>query len=491
MTPRPGALLLPLALLAALVLAACSGGSEATPTAPALTASPEVAASPSATARPEATTRAPFVLPTPSPTARPPVARSGAWLIDVASGDAILLTARDEDGWVSRASFDADGAAVIDIWRDDGPLTVRVGLDGHELGVDSPAHGCHQIDDDTIAVTLPGLDGPQEFEGVTCGVISPDRRLMTYRIDAGTVQTDRGFEVPSWDQWVIDLSTGERTLLRSAMRHCGGCDTGVPVAWSPSSRYVAVPELLWPGDVFLADTLTGSTRLISEVDDATYRPYQPVWASNTDRLVYPAAGGGTVYEDLEAGTRRVIAGLPWPASFDPSARYLYSPAWPLSGQGASTTVVFDIVSGTTYSSDGVPASGNLWGGTAIAVAGLGPGGAEGFATALESAPNCRGTSITVSRPNDVEVAPVCIDNAWVATLSPDGTQVALARRGTEVGPDARGTWVSGRFDLVVYDLETRVTRVIATELYSSTTPGFTWNEAGTHVLFRWPGVLGL
>lgn len=466
--------------------------SSVSPTSPAPVAPP--AGPPAGTPTPSptpssgVTTRPPFVLPPPEPGPLPRVATWGAWLVDIDGGAATLLSEERAGQLVLETSFDEDGLPVVRFSDRNESWNVRFDLDGNELGVQAPVFGCEQLDEDTVAVEWSAGEF-RKFEGVTCGRRSPDGWLMTYRLDAGDVEVEGRFTVPTWDQWLIDLVSGERTLLREGMRHCGGCDTGYGEQWSPSGAYVVLPELLWPGEVYLADVETGEIRLISFVEPATYRRYRPLWAPDGDRLVYPAADGGTVYEDLEAGTR-VELDLAWPAAFDPSGRYLYSPAWWLRevAQAAETTV-FDTVTGEIAGIRAGDARVDLvLGASNIPVAGLGEGGGAGFAAALEGVEGCAGTTVYAADGTNL----LCVPNATSATFSPDGRRVALAvRHATEVPLDASNPWLPGRFAVVVVDVETGAARIVADDLYSSSAPGIVWNEAGTHLLLRWPGVLGV
>lgn len=402
-------------------------------------------------------------------------ANSGAWLVEVATGAATLLAPDSSGDTILRSSFigglptieAADGAAL---WR------ATFDLAGHPIEVRDPASGCEPLEDGAIRVRVPGSEGPRTFEDVTCGPISPDGRLLTYGLPAESIELPNGFILPTWDQWLIDLTTDERTLLRASMRHCGGCDTGFSSTWSPSSRYVTLPELTSPGDVFLADSVSGTVRQINLVEAATYRPYQPWWAATRDRLVYPAGGGGTIFEDLETGRRLDLPHVAWPAAFDPSGRYLYSPAWWLSGtwDGGDTTV-FEAVTGAVVATlPGRVVPGLLWGGTSIPVAAFGAAADGGVAAALEGAPDCEGT--TLYSPTLDE--PVCFPSTTSATFSPDGSQLALARS-------------PGQFDLVIVDVETGEARLVAEDLHGRQPSGFTWNDTGTHIIVRWPDWLGL
>jgi len=445
---------------------------------------------PSPTPSSGVTTRPPFVLPPPEPGPLPTVATWGAWLVDIDGGAATLLSEERAGQLVLETSFDEDGLPVVRFSNRNESWNVRFDLEGNELGVQVPVLGCEQLDEGTVAVDGPGSGAPRKFEGMTCGPRSPDGRLMTYRLDAGEVEVEGRFTVPTWDQWLIDVVSGERTLLREGMRHCGGCDTGYGEQWSSSGAYVLLPELLWPSEVYLANVATGETRSISLVEPATYRNYQPLWAPDGDQLVYPAADGGTVYEDLDAATRAELD-LAWPAAFDPSGRYLYSPAWWLSevGQAAETTV-FDTVTGEIAGvrAGQAPQAGVVWGASDIPIAGLGEGGGASFATALIGVGGCAGTTVYAADGTNL----LCVPDGTSATFSPDGTRVALTVRHRDAEAlGASNPWLPGRFALVMVDVETGAARIVANDLYSSSAPGIVWNDVGTHLLLRWPGVLGV
>jgi hypothetical protein len=466
-------------LVISALAAACTDTAEQTPTP-----APSVAttALPSETTSPEPATTG-TAEPSASPTSVPAtateaatpgtlpasVAASGVWLVDVAGGEATLLSAGREELLVLEASFDADGRPLVEYSDREQSWRVSYGLDGSERASEA-GRDCVELDEERVEVreTWDEDRGSRVVSGVRCGVRSPDGRLMVYRVDTGDVEVERGIVVPTWDEWMVDLVGGSRTLLREGMRSCGGCDTGYLERWSPSGRYVVLPEVLWPGEVYLADILTGETRLISEVEAATYRRYQPFWAPDGDRLIYPAGNGGTVYEDLFEGSRVELDDLAWPAAFDPSGRYLYSPAWQTGERGAvAETVVFDTATGEVA---GVRAGDGraelIWGATEVPVAGAG----EGFVAALEGVDGCDG--VTIYRADGSVSA--CVEGG-AATIAPDGSAVAMLQRG----------------DLVVVDIETGAVRVVATGLSTRAVPDFVWSEEGRHLLIRWPNYWGL
>ena len=73
-----------------------------------------------------------------------------------------------------------------------------------------------------------------------------------------------------------------------------------------------------------------------------------------------------------------------------------------------------------------------------------------------------------------------------------GRQPDRAREArNEVGLQPRSEWLPGRFDLVIYEVATGATRVVAQHLYSATLPSLVLNDAGTRLLFRWPDWLGV
>jgi hypothetical protein len=114
---------------------------------------------------------------------------------------------------------------------------------------------------------------------------------------------------------------------------------------------------------------------------------------------------------------------------------------------------------------------------------------DSFAAALEDAASCQGTALYVAIR---QVA--CVAGATGAEFSPDGTKVALARNTGKTGPiQAPGYSAvsSNQFDIVLVDVATGAERVVAHGAVGEEHPLISWNQAGTHVLVRWPASYGL
>lgn len=476
--------LTPLALLVALTLAACTSDSAATPTTEATpTIEPSPAATTEATAPPEVTATA-------TATATPVVgieAPATVWLIDTRTAEVHTL-AEDREHFPWRTEFNADGYAVVRYADRGEPPHRAFDLDGQLATEEIPVAPCTRLDDETITVNGNRIDAPSEGE-LQCGLVSPDERWMTYRSRVQTALVGGANRIQSWDQSVLDLETGESRLVQAELRHCGGCDGIFGPFWSPSGRYLVLAELIARGEVYLADLEAETVRSIGSVDGASILQ-RPNWAPDGDRILYPDGTGHTVFEDLEAGTRVVLDTLPWPANFDPTGRYLYSPAWDTRRDGAAApeTTVLDAAT--------------------LAEVGIRPGGApgdllyrapgtpvmgtdSGFVAALEAAPGCRGTMIYRADGNPLD----CIEQGTGAVFSPDGTRVAVAVQTGFTTESVSGPgYRSGNariFDIVLVDVASGTIEILATDALSNAAPLIIWNDEGTHILVRWPAAWGL
>lgn len=331
---------------------------------------------------------------------------------------------------------------------------------------------CKRID-----VLVAEIDA-QRYE-VNCGSFSPDGNRMLYNVDVGTFATPTGYIAPVWDQWLIDLRSGQRTLLQQGLRSCGGCDGFYPPQWSPSGRYVIYAELYSGADggsVFLSDTERGTTRRIAAGPSYMQMGYEPDWATNTDLLLRPGDSGGSVVEDLTTARVNSLAMLTWPARFDATAHLAYSPAGaPPKAGGVSTRVVsLDGILVATLPG-AVP---NIYGYRGETHGFRVFGTADGVAATLESVTGCSGT--VIYHPH-LPPAGRCIPAATGAVFSPSLGSVAFSRKAHDPVPGHFALW-----DIVLVDPRTGVERVLARDAGSDAPPLITWGESGFHVLVHWP-----
>lgn len=389
-----------------------------------------------ATQVPATTAPAPTAAPTSSPTpaASPEADVEAAWLVDVRGGSVRKLA--ETTRFIINAGFHSSGTELalgVAEGEQDTLWLQRFDLSGRRIerlpwaGSPYRPRPCMEIRSIWGGPPAPGDPptlvevGDRRFEGVSCGPISPNGRWMTYFV--WSTQASAG--PPSqFDQWAIDLTTGERRLLQQGLRYCGGCDSVPGPKWSASSRYLYFSDVVAGGDrFFLADVLAGSARQLS--GHTTRGPFDvPEWSPVADLILYSNESGGTVMEDLAAGSSATLSDMPWPAAFDPSGTYVHSPGWVDDEAAGRMTVVFDVGSGRIAAS--LP-------GQPMARSFVGVGGpparawpivatSDGFVAALQGVPNCEGTGI-YSR----SVLVTCVARASRPVISPDGTKVALAR----------------------------------------------------------------
>jgi hypothetical protein len=308
---------------------------------------------------------------------------------------------------------------------------------------------------------------------------------MLYAIDAEPVAVTDDYEVPAWDQWLINLETGDRTLLRERMRHCGGCDGRFGPEWSADSQFVFFSELYAPGDVLLTNTSTLETRAIGSAEGATDITQKPVWSASGSRLLHPGPAGSAILEDLATAETLDLGDLPWPAAFDPTDRYVYSPAARFNPADPTEVTIVDLSTLEVVAMlPGLIDSLLIWGAGGPPVVGVD----RGLVAALRKTPNCRGT--VVYRAG--EASEICVEGGYGAIFSPDASRVAIAVQRELVsltyldfgGP----AW---RTDIVIVDLATGDLRTVAEAAYSNHPPDMTWNDAGTHILIRWPASYGI
>jgi hypothetical protein len=400
------------------------------------------------------------------------------WLVDVSAGTSITLL--ESNSRIADAWFDEAGNAVVRQWSDGTATDTTYDLAGVERSRDAP--------DPYRCVTLPNgaieVDG-RPFADLPCGLVSPDGRWMLYAIDAEPVAVTDDYEVPAWDQWLINLNTGDRMLLHERMRHCGGCDGRFGPEWAADSRFVFFSELYAPGDVFLTNTSTLETRAIGSAGGATDITQKPVWSASGSRLLHPGPEGSAILEDLATGETLDLGDLPWPAAFDPTGRYVYSPAARFNPADPTEVTIVDLSTLEVVATlPGLIDSLLIWGAGGPPVIGVD----GGFVASLQKTPNCRGT--VVYRAG--EAHEICVEDGYGAVFSPDASRVAIAVQRELVSLsylDLGGpAW---RTDIVVVDLATGDLRTVAEAAYSSQPPDITWNEAGTHILVRWPASYGI
>jgi DNA-binding CsgD family transcriptional regulator len=380
-----------------------------------------------------------------------------------------LMEMYDDSMW--DAGFTVDGDSVIARWGG----SAEIGFDGTVL-----AEGvmCEDVGDSVMI-------GGREYADIECGDISPNRRWMLYE-----ERVNDGFSITG-DAWLLEIATGERVLVHEDLVHCGGCDWGVGHSWSPSGTFILLAEFGGGGRLFLTDTQDMNTELISS--EGGGRDRQPDWSPAGDQLLI-ASGGMSAVIDAGSGARRELP-IPWPARWDVTGTYFYSPAWPVPG-GVQTTiydagsaVVVDII-------EGMPSETAFWNGTRN-VAAI-PGG--GYTAVLENVPGCNGTTIH----STLRDSPGCLETAFGAAVAPGGELVAVAllrQWGTGLYRTPRSDHPRplARYDIVIVDVATGAPRVVGSgygaeyrgEESGPYPPSITWNESGSHFIVRWPATYGI
>jgi hypothetical protein len=416
------------------------------------TAAASVATAPNDTPTPSPTPTEPGPMATPS---GPVEAPSTVQLVDVATVDVTTLYV-NLDATVYSVEFEGAGVRLRA-----GQETFEFDFDGDPVSVDpdheSPFETCVEL----------GMGG-----SIVCGSLSPNGSWLTYAVDAGTVTIANGAVLPAWDQWAMNVETGQPRLLQEGLVHCGGCDWFHGPRWSPSSRYVAFSEYRGEERRFLADVTTAETR---QIGTGSGRDEAPVWSRAADLLLYrESPGGPTILEDLPAGTTRVLD-LTWPATFDESGAFIYSPAWieDPSAPGAPETTLVGVVSGAASSRlPGAPPRNFLWtDGRAVADT------PAGLVAALQYAESCDGTAVYLEG-----ALATCVVHGAEGQIGSDGS-VAVARQ----------TGIFGRmnvYDIDIVGPEGQVETVVTGAL-SYHAPLMKWNAEGTHLLVQWPRFVGL
>jgi len=383
-----------------------------------------------------------------------------AWLADLESGE-LHEVYEDEDLAVWSARFEADDVVILNgtaVGRDGQPVTAEV------------APLCIPADE------LATLDGVEVSGWSSCAYVGPSGRYATYGVDAGEHEHPGGHRTPMWDQWVLDLETGERWLAQAGIVDCGGCDGAFGMTWSPDGRFFAIGDLGGPDRVFLVDTEARTTRLVAH---GTQHQHKPAWSPNVPgQLLVRGEDGAALLLDEVAGTEETLP-LAWPARFDPTGQLIYSPA----GDGVSDgpTLIYDLRRGAIVAElSGVPDWSFLWNGDAAVV-----GTDEGFVAAIPGG-ECEGTA--VYRSSEVGQ---CIEGALGAVPSNDGRRVAYSLATDEVVSDPRrGTFTV--YEVVVFDEATASEIVVAERVVSGPLPPrLIWNDGGDLLLIIAPHFAGI
>jgi hypothetical protein len=199
-----------------------------------------------------------------------------------------------------------------------------------------------------------------------------------------------------------------------------------------------------------------------------------------DQLVYASGQGLTIFEDVATGTTAELKDLPWPARFDASGRYLYTPSYGSAprGQPLTSTTIFDVQNRRVAATlPGVPPYQNLYLDFVPVTGTLG-----GFAAALQGAPGCDGTALYA----DSRLVK-CIVGGVGPSFSPNGRWLALARR---TGGDV--DYGRAIYDILLVDAATGAERVLASGAVGHNPyplPSL-WNATSTHLLVCWPFAYG-
>ena len=390
------------------------------------------------------------------PSATAPVVVPSTWqLVDLTDGHVATLYESDkETAW---AGFDGE-----DVILGTGQETVRLTPDGTSAPYQAP-EGCSRAED---GAEIAG----RFYQGVSCGFPSPDGLWMTYRVSAGEVTLPGGQKKPTWDQWLVNLRTGETQLLQDGLVDCTPCGVGPPgPAWSPSSRYLTFRERAGETRGYLADVQTGITRRIGFLAE---------WSPVADILVHGASGAPSVLEDLPHGTVHTLP-VAWPITFDPSGTIVYSLVWSAPTTRIATTTVVDVATGTVKSVlAGTAPSWSSW--APVTIVSATP---SGIVSALQGAPGCPGTAIYV----DASVKH-CVLSGVEGRIGPGGLIAVAVKTGT-LGPASGPGWGSvsaTSYEILVVSPEgvirARVTGAISVDL----PPLISWSPDGSRILVSWP-----
>jgi len=450
------------AALALLVFAvtACLGGDDDPSASATAVSTPSVEPTLTPTIAPTPTASATPALPTSTPTAAPtrvPPPPRTVWLIDVASGEAQTVY---EDQSPVAARFNAAGTRV-ELTTTADPLAFA--LDGTPLSPE-PRRICTQDGEDAIVDSTT-------YEDLRCGRLSPNGRWMLFEIPIPDTNSD-------WDQWVLDLDSGDRRLLQAAMRHCGGCDGRFGPGFSPAGDHAYFSELIQDGRVYAADLRSGEVEQISEGN--TEISSRPRWSPTGTRLLYSDDRQRVLLRDFAEGEPTDVPVLTWPATFDATGAVIYSPAYAAAEDSISTTVVDATTLTTLQEVPGAPGTSAFW--SPQSAVGLSP---DGPVIATQHPPDCRGGT-TIYAPAAPEGR--CFDGATSAAVAPDGRHVAIATVSGNSPSHATAT----EYQITLIDTANmEPTATIEGALSFDIPPRLEWNAAGTNLLVTWPQALGI
>lgn len=403
------------------------------------------------------------------------------WLVD--ADTTAVTTLAEEDTHSPSARFADSGASVlVSELLPGGLLTfVEFDLTGRRVGP-GPEPECREIDGAVL------IDG-RTYHDVPCGLIAPEGRSMLYGMSNANVT----HPLLGSDMWLLDLDTDQRVLVQEGLVPCGGCDGIYGPSWSPDGRYVVYAETGGDGRVFLTNVSTGATRVLTHGNGIHARPD---WSPRGDALLFQEDGEAFVL-DLATDVRRSLP-VPWPARWDPTGTYVYSPAWLGEDSPRSTTIVHAPSGDWVDTLSGQPPWTSLWIETTPMTALEG----GGYTAALEGGEDCDGVAVHSTLRADV----LCVEDATGAVVSPDGRQVAVPvaterRLGPYTVPHHSGATLA-RFEVLLVDVASGDRRVLGTgdawgyddafhDNRAPQPPLITWNRSGTHVLVQWPLRYGL
>ena len=457
----------PIAILlaTALLLAACTGGGDATP-------SPTPTPTASATRSPEVS-RTPTPPPTsvtPTETSTPiPIPRAGLYLVDVATEEWHTL---DESLRGSIGAWWEHDADTITSWTSSGAdirLARRYGLDGSVIeehedrnyitpSPDGRSRYYSLYEDGRFSHSVLEHDGAEVAIAVDYGFrsgFSPaGDRLLVDRGDyiEGTIRVE-------WTFWVIDVTTGAALVEFAGNASPEGTDGGYGAQWSPSGRYIATSGL---DGLLVHDTTDGSTIRLGAGGSPEWEPAEDALVVETDHgtlEVVRLPSLDRVPLATEGGRRIGRFGM-WGRVV--AVRYLDPDRF-----DDPIVAVYDAATGERIA---------RWeGGVDVRTQQFvrHPDGL--VAIVLHPSEGCPTFRLfSPSLPADGR----CIDG-HNPRLSADGSRIAYF----QVDPDVAAT-------LVEYDLAANEERLLGTIPYRGEIPLARWNAAGTHLLIQrsWDGI---